>query len=57
MSFDALTPLLALGSPPSQPGTQPDQRAQMLQMVAMLVFFFVLLWLTMIRPQQKKAKE
>ncbi len=57
MSFDALTPLLALGSPPSQPGTQPDPKAQMLQMVAMLAFFFVLLWLTMIRPQQKKAKE
>lgn len=57
MALDVLTPLLALAPPPTQPGTQPNPKAQLLQMLAMLAFFFLLMYLLMIRPQQKKARE
>ena len=39
------------------PGTQQNPTAQMLQMLGMVVFFIVVMYFIMIRPQQKKAKE
>lgn len=47
--------VLGMGAPPS--GTQANPTGQMLQMVGTLVFFFVVMYFLMIRPQQKKAKE
>jgi preprotein translocase subunit YajC len=40
-----------------QPGQQQDPKAQLLFQVALLGFFFVVMYVLMIRPQQKKAKE
>lgn len=37
--------------------TQPDPRAQTIQMVGMLVLMGVMFYFLMIRPQQKKAKQ
>ncbi len=39
------------------PGTQPNPTGQMFQMLGMVVFFIVVMYFIMIRPQQKKAKE
>jgi len=39
------------------PGTQPNPAGQTLQMLGMVVFFIVVMYFIMIRPQQKKAKE
>jgi preprotein translocase subunit YajC len=44
-----------MGPPPQ--GTQPNQTGQLLQMLGTLVFFVVVMYFLMIRPQQKKAKE
>jgi len=46
--------LLAMASPP---GTQPNPAGQTLQMLGMVVFFIVVMYFIMIRPQQKKARE
>jgi preprotein translocase subunit YajC len=37
--------------------TQPNPTGQMLQMLGTLAFFMVVMYLLMIRPQQKKAKQ
>jgi preprotein translocase subunit YajC len=42
---------------PAGPGEKPNQTGQMLSMLLTLGFFMVVMWLLMIRPQQKKAKE
>ena len=42
---------------PTPPGTQPNPTGQMLQMLSMVVFFIVVMYFIMIRPQQKKARE
>ena len=42
---------------PTPPGTQPNPTGQMFQMLGMVVFFIVVMYFIMIRPQQKKAKE
>lgn len=42
---------------PTAPGTKPNPTGQMLSMVLTLGFFMVVMYLLMIRPQQKKAKE
>ena len=47
--------LLAMA--PTPPGTQPNPTGQMLQMLSMVVFFVVVMYFIMIRPQQKKARE
>jgi preprotein translocase subunit YajC len=47
--------LLGMGAPPQ--GTQDSPTAQLLKMLGPLVFFFVVMYVLMIRPQQKKAKE
>jgi preprotein translocase subunit YajC len=52
-----LNAMLAMAQQPSAPGTQPDPRAQMLSTVGMFVLMGIMLYLLMIRPQQKKAKE
>ncbi len=48
---------LAMGAPPTPPGTQPDPRGQMLGTVGMLVIMVVMFYFVLIRPQSKKAKE
>jgi preprotein translocase subunit YajC len=48
--------VLALATP-SQPGTEPDPRGQMLQMVGMFVILGVMFYFLLIRPQQKQRKE
>jgi preprotein translocase subunit YajC len=47
---------LAMAQQPA-PGERPNQTGQMLSMLLTLAFFMVVMWLLMIRPQQKKAKE
>jgi len=39
------------------PGTQPNPTGQMFQMLGMVVFFIVVMYFIMIRPQQKKSRE
>jgi preprotein translocase subunit YajC len=38
-------------------GTQPNQTGEFLKMIPMIVFFFLIMYFLMIRPQQKKARE
>lgn len=42
---------------PTAPGEKPNPTGQMLSMLLTLGFFMVVMWLLMIRPQQKKARE
>jgi preprotein translocase subunit YajC len=46
-----------MGPSPTAPGTQPDPRGQMFGTVGMLVIMGVMMYLVILRPQQKKAKE
>lgn len=39
------------------PGTQTNPKAQLMQTLALMGFFILLMWLMMFRPQQKRAKE
>lgn len=55
MSLDQLGWVLAMGQP--TPGTEPNPTGQMLQMLGTLAFFMVVMYLLMIRPQQKKARQ
>jgi preprotein translocase subunit YajC len=41
----------------AQPGTVPDPRANALSLFGPLIFMVVIMYVLMIRPQQKKAKE
>ena len=36
---------------------KPNATAQLLQMLAMMAFFILFMWLFLFRPQQKKTKE
>jgi preprotein translocase subunit YajC len=54
MSIIAAQALVAMGTPPGQ---QQDPKAQLLFQVGLLAFFFVVMYVLMIRPQQKKARE
>ncbi|HVY69223.1 MAG TPA: preprotein translocase subunit YajC [Verrucomicrobiae bacterium] len=45
-----------MGMPPAN-GQQQNPTAQMLQMLGTMGFFIVVMYVVMIRPQQKKAKE
>ena len=56
MNIFALMPWFALGAPPAA-GQQQNPTAQLLQMLGTMGFFIVVMYLVMIRPQQKKAKE
>jgi preprotein translocase subunit YajC len=44
-------------APAAQPGTVPNQTAQMLQMLMTFAVLGVIFYFLMIRPQQAKAKE
>jgi preprotein translocase subunit YajC len=57
MISSGLTALLALGAPPSPPGTQPNPTGQLVNMLAMFALMGVMFYFVLIRPQQKKAKE
>lgn len=46
---------LAMAAP--QAGQKPNETAQLLQMLGMMAFFILFMWLFLFRPQQKKAKE
>ena len=52
----AMTALLALGAPPTPPGTQADPRGQMLYTVGMLLFMVFIFYFLIIRPQRVRAK-
>jgi len=56
MDLKVTQTILALGAPPTAPGSQPDPRAQMLQTFGMLALMGVMFYLLLIRPQHKKAK-
>ncbi len=56
MSINGMTTLLAF-APATQPGTQADPKAQMLQMVGTFVFMGLVMYFLIFRPQQKKSKE
>lgn len=55
MSEHWMLHLLAVAPAPS--GTQQDPRAATLSMLVTFAFFGVVMYLVMIRPQQKRAKE
>jgi preprotein translocase subunit YajC len=44
-------------APTPVPGTTPDPRAQMLQMIGPLIFMVIAMYLLWFRPQQKKARD
>ena len=41
----------------AEPVTQPNPAGEGMKMLGMIVFFIAVMYLVMIRPQQKKAKE
>ena len=55
--FASLNALLALGPQPTQPGTQPDPRAQTLTMIGTLVLMGVMFYFLLIRPQRVRARQ
>lgn len=55
--LDVFGVLLALAPPPSQPGTQPDPRAQTLTLVGTLLLMGVMFYFLLIRPQRVRAKQ
>jgi preprotein translocase subunit YajC len=57
MHLNNLSLVLAMGAQPSPPGTQPDPRGDMIKFLGMMAMLIVVMYLVMIRPQQKKAKE
>ena len=56
MSLSNAGLFLALGQPPSPPGTTPDPRASALYSLGPLVLMVVIFYFLLIRPQQKKQK-
>jgi preprotein translocase subunit YajC len=54
MSSFSIAGWLAMAPPP---GTQTNPKAQLMQTLALMGFFILLMWLMMFRPQQKRAKE
>lgn len=60
MTLNAFNFLLAQAAQPAAQGAQQtaaNPAGEMVKMLGMIVFFGVMMWLLMIRPQQKKAKE
>lgn len=56
MLSNSYVAMLALGGPPA--GASPeDQKKAMFMQVGMMVFFGIILYVMLIRPQQKRAKE
>ena len=56
MALAVINALFALAPAPA-PGTSPDPKAQMLQMLGTLAFMAIAMYLLLFRPQQKKARE
>lgn len=56
MNLLGLKALLAL-APQTQPGTVPDPKAQLLQMLGMFLFLGIMFYFAVIRPPQKRARE
>jgi preprotein translocase subunit YajC len=56
MTLETLKVTLAMAAPP-QNGQQPDQKAQLIQMVSMMVLMGVVFYFILIRPQQKRTKQ
>lgn len=48
--------MMALSGPP-QGGTPEDQKKAMFMQLGMMVFFGIIFYVMLIRPQQKRAKE
>lgn len=57
MIFHTLIALMALGAPPTPPGTAPDPKAAILQQVGLLLFMGVVFYFLLIRPQRLRAKQ
>ncbi len=58
MNSSGLNVVVAMGQPPTPPGTQPDPRGQFLGTGRMsLLMMVVMFYFALIRPQQKKAKD
>jgi preprotein translocase subunit YajC len=56
MLSDHVHTVLAMGSP--QPGATPEeQKKQAFMQIGMMVFFVLIFYVMLIRPQQKKSKE
>jgi preprotein translocase subunit YajC len=53
----SMTALLAMGGPPTPPGTQPDPRGQMLYTLGMLLFMGFIFYFLIIRPQRVRARQ
>jgi preprotein translocase subunit YajC len=51
------TAFLALGAPPTPPGTQPDPRGQMVYTVGMLAFMVFIFYFLIIRPQRVRSRQ
>jgi len=49
--------MLAMFSPSSAPGTEPNQTGQMMQMVVTFAILGIMFYFLLIRPQQKQRKE
>jgi preprotein translocase subunit YajC len=49
--------MLAMGLSPSQPGTAPNQQAEMIKMIGMFVLMGVIFYFMLIRPQRVRAKQ
>ena len=49
--------LVACVPPPAGEEGQPPDANAMLKMFAPMIFFFVIMWVLLIRPQQKKQRE
>lgn len=49
--------LMAMGTGPTTPGTQPNPTGEMIKFVGMMAIMVFVFYFLMIRPQQKKAKE
>lgn len=56
MALAVLNSLLAFAPAPA-PGTTPDPRAGTLQLLGMLIFTGLAMYLVMYRPQQKKMRQ
>lgn len=57
MHLNNLSLVLAMAAQPTPPGTQPNPTGEMIKFLGMMAMLFVVMYLVMIRPQQKKAKE
>lgn len=57
MSSSYLSTLIAMGQPPTPPGTQPDPKGQLFGQVGFILIMFVALYFALLRPQQKRQKQ